>query len=465
MRFNKGLLLLSVGVLLLMNNKTLAQNSFKQVDSISYALYTQKNWTELVRFGNQIKNEGFNFYLLNLRLGIANYNMSNYTRSIQFFKKALKNNSVSEVAKEYLYWNYLQLGKYDKARYYFNKLTPKTQDAIKKLKAKKIRYLDFIYTEGGINIQEQKNSGYGNISYFNIGLSHELTPGLSIYHAYNFQAQQLDFSEYKIHRYYVMPKYLTQNGFEYTVAVNYTTLKSNIDYVNQLTQTTIQNDTLLSDGFVYDRVSTINQTSKEIGTIKQNEIRVVGGVTKLFKTFKIGVSGGVSTKNIKTNIDTSISGVENIVLLYEGDEVFNEDYDYSEQGVIKKDSVSSKYIMGINAGIDLSKKLGLGIEVINTNFDSKNEIGYSLISTYKVSKNINLMANFVQKGKVEFFYANDAYLINNLDKTTRFSLVTDIRITKELLFYLIYQRDSIDSTLLNAINNSNTIITGLKFTL
>ena len=80
-----------------------AQHNYKQIDSLSYDLYVKKEWKQLAHFGETIQKENFNFYFLNLRLGIANYNLKSYSKAIAYFEKSLHNDSTSQVAIEYLF--------------------------------------------------------------------------------------------------------------------------------------------------------------------------------------------------------------------------------------------------------------------------------------------------------------------------------------------------------------------------
>ncbi len=85
--------------------------TFAQTDSITYALYTEGRWKELVREGEAAIRSGLDYYYLRMRTGIAAYERSDYSRAIRHFEKALQFNSVDPVAKEYLYYSYLLYGR------------------------------------------------------------------------------------------------------------------------------------------------------------------------------------------------------------------------------------------------------------------------------------------------------------------------------------------------------------------
>jgi hypothetical protein len=457
-------LLFVIAFVFLFKNNSFAQINFKQVDSTSFSLYESKQWQKLTDFANKIKNENFDYYLFNLRLGIANYELKKYYESIVYFNKALKNNAISAVAKEYLYWNYLALNDTKKTTYYFSLLDENAQKKIQS-QISKTKIFDFIYIEGGQNYQQDKSFEIGDVTYFNLGLNHNFNSKLSFYHAYYYQKQELKFDAYKLHRYYAYPSYLFNDKLKIGISLNFLVLNDDLNFSEDIIQQTTENDVLLSDGLIYDRISSIKQTNKNIGTITEKEINANITLTRYFNKFKLSLFGGTSRRKTTINAVETINGTENIILFFEGNEVLNEDSSYENETFVKQDSTSTKYNFGINVGVDLSKKIGLAFEFNNINYKSKNELNYVAAVTYELNKKFNFSANIIQKGKFEYYYNNNAYLINNLDKTTRLSFVSTIHLTEKINLYLVYQHDIIDINLLNKQLNSNTFITGIKYKL
>ena len=117
--------------LLLFFNKGFSQMTFKKVDSTSYALYQQKNWKKLTKFAEKIENENIDFFYYNFRVGIAYYELKDYSKSVKYFEKALKNNSTDVTLKKYLYWNYIFLNQKKKAKKILESLDKKTQKRLK----------------------------------------------------------------------------------------------------------------------------------------------------------------------------------------------------------------------------------------------------------------------------------------------------------------------------------------------
>lgn len=75
---------------------------FQQMDSLTYSLYLQGNWKDLIKTGNEAINLGFDYYFLRMRMGIACFYRENYRAAAAHFEKALEFNNGDEVALDYL---------------------------------------------------------------------------------------------------------------------------------------------------------------------------------------------------------------------------------------------------------------------------------------------------------------------------------------------------------------------------
>lgn len=443
----------------------ISQTTFKKVDSTSYALYQQKKWKELASYSNTIIKENFDYYVYNLRVGIAYFELKKYKNAITYFKKALHNNTTSKTAEEYLYWSYLYLEESSKAKFYFKKLDKQRQQEIVKLIKKPIKFLDFIYLEGGQNIQNPKKDNIGNITYANLGLQHQITHRINFYHAFYYQDQKFKFSNFNLQRYYAKPTYLFNKGIELEIAVNYVTEKNDINFSQQIDTIIKENDILLDDGFTYNKISTFSETNTNIGYDNKTELQVNLLISKTFQKLKIGLFGGISSKKNKIYTTYTNKGTENVVYLYQGDEVYNEDFPYENITTTKKDSVVLKTNFGMLFGYDVTKKLGIAFETTLINYDNKNELNYVGTISYKWNKNFNMIANYIQKGNFEYYYYNSAYLITGLNKVKRIGLTNQLKLSKLIDLYAVYQHDITENKINNNNEQSNTFIIGLKFKL
>ena len=92
-----------------------AQKSWVEADKESYLLYTSGNWADLADYGQKAADNGFDFYYLNLRTGIAFYQLKKWAKAEKYCLKAIASYSQERVAEEnfaqeYLYWTYQQMG-------------------------------------------------------------------------------------------------------------------------------------------------------------------------------------------------------------------------------------------------------------------------------------------------------------------------------------------------------------------
>lgn len=221
---------------------------FKTIDSATYRMYEQGKWQGLVDYYHEnVNTEKVDYYYLRMRAGIAYYSMENYLRAIPHFQKAVAFNSSSQTAREYLYYSYLFSGQ--------NHMADKTAKQISVEKKEEMGYdypsfFESLRVETGLNFSngpdqasqidlDGQNDIYGeeaftgNTSYSQIGITHQLSTGLSVYHAYsNFQISKdhqfvsqgekanFDYGV-KQNNYYVSPSYTLGNGLRLTGAYHY----------------------------------------------------------------------------------------------------------------------------------------------------------------------------------------------------------------------------------------------------
>ena len=99
--------------------------NFSSLDKQTYELYLDKNWKGLVSLGKNGLENGFDYFYLRMRIGIAYYELANYHQAISHFRKALVFNSKDQFANEYLYYSYLFSGSNADAINLSEKFTPK----------------------------------------------------------------------------------------------------------------------------------------------------------------------------------------------------------------------------------------------------------------------------------------------------------------------------------------------------
>ena len=85
--------------------------SFRYVDSLTYNLYTEKKWDDLILAGKSSVKDGHDYYYMRMRIGVAYYEKRNYAMSAIQFRKALEFNENDQIALEYLFYSYFLFGR------------------------------------------------------------------------------------------------------------------------------------------------------------------------------------------------------------------------------------------------------------------------------------------------------------------------------------------------------------------
>lgn len=99
----KFILPLWILILLIVSAETTGQEklSYKLIDSITYSMYEQGQWANLVKAGNNAIRQGYDYYYMRMRVGIAYYMLERYRIAAVHFEKALTYNK-THVAFNYL---------------------------------------------------------------------------------------------------------------------------------------------------------------------------------------------------------------------------------------------------------------------------------------------------------------------------------------------------------------------------
>lgn len=190
------------------------------VEQKSYQLYNEKKWNDLIDYGNMAVRKGYDYFYMQMRIGIAYYEKENYFLAEPHFKKALRFNAGDELAMEYLYYCYFFTGRYDEARLLSRGFSA---DLVQKIGLKKSSGIDFILAEGGTKITDsltyydvakKKSVNYYNpATYFQLGLGHYVKNRVSLFHALTYFGQQNFIGSLRQLQYYVKAAIPTKNDW------------------------------------------------------------------------------------------------------------------------------------------------------------------------------------------------------------------------------------------------------------
>lgn len=172
--------------------------SYAEADKKSFELYQQQKWDELIRFSDEVRETGVDFFYLQARTGIAYFNLKKYRLASDWFLKAWKNDQSFEWLQEYLYNSLLYSGRSAEASKVANNFSNSFKQKIGYQKMKATRAaLEVGYSFNpdfdqlsNTDFHDEINVGddYGeafilkNYHFESIDYSHQIAPGVFLNH-------------------------------------------------------------------------------------------------------------------------------------------------------------------------------------------------------------------------------------------------------------------------------------------
>lgn len=227
---SKPLLYLFIFSLFLLKSYSQDKVDAADIETKTLELYTNKNWNSLISLGNDALKNGTDYFYLRMRLGIAYYEQKNYCSAEEHFAKAIEFNDTDDLAKEYLYYSNLFVGKEEEAR----KLSSSFSSELKeKLGLDKIALIDFISVNGGAKMANDAFSDSSNPIYFEparffeLGLKHYYKNKFSLFHTLSTFSQETFIGKINQNQYYALSTIPLKNNWSiapafHAVQLNFT---------------------------------------------------------------------------------------------------------------------------------------------------------------------------------------------------------------------------------------------------
>lgn len=181
--------------------------SFKKIDSTTYALYLKKDWKSIIAEGKKANKEGIDFYFLKVRMGIAYFKENKLFSAIPFLEKAYALDLNNLVVQDYLYWAYRSSGLVMESRLFYDKMETSLKEKINLQKplindislnvlaTNNIDYDDMIASEGDSETIDYRFIRK-NQQMFSLAMSHPLFKRVNLFHQFTYiptsSAQQLN---------------------------------------------------------------------------------------------------------------------------------------------------------------------------------------------------------------------------------------------------------------------------------
>lgn len=212
---SKRIGIIAILMLFLLNVSAQKKLNFADVDKTSYNLFVQQKWSELIKYSDEARSQGIDFFYLQARTGIAYYNLKKYRTSSEWFLKVWKNDQSFEWLQEYLYYSLVYAGRTSEATKLAANFTPLMQSKIGFTRSKLTR----LALEGGycfnpdfdqlkeMNFSEEANmdDNYGeafllkNYHFESFDLNHRISPVFYLNHNFTFMGsnreEQVDWGQ------------------------------------------------------------------------------------------------------------------------------------------------------------------------------------------------------------------------------------------------------------------------------
>jgi hypothetical protein len=175
--------------------------SIAEADKTSYELYQQGQWKELLRYAEEVRSQGVDFFYLQARTGIAYYNLKKYRQAGEWFLRTWENDQ-PEWLQEYLFYSLLYSGRMLEAE----KHSGDFSEQMKAVTGSTVRELTNVAFEAGYSfnsdLQDLKTAPHGiqagvgddygeafflkNYHFESLDLSHRLSPGFNVAHNFTY---------------------------------------------------------------------------------------------------------------------------------------------------------------------------------------------------------------------------------------------------------------------------------------
>lgn len=437
------------------------QSSFREVDSTSYALYLEENWKELADYGSKAVKEGYNYYYLNLRVGIAYFNLANYTEAITYFEMAKVNNSNSMVADEYLFWCYYDLGLELDAQKFYKALPDSIQ---RRMNYKPRKIVESIFMEGGIKFSDDQGAA-GNLYYVNANINHQFSPRFSIYQGYNYMQQEAVWGHNQQHQYIFNPYINLKRNWVFGATFNFSNYKSFLDYSDSSERTTHEVTKIPGGGKVVD--SMINDHYTYIGEYRQNALLTQLNFSKMAGTVLIAPHYAYYAEWVDPNYFRSISSDYTV---YEGQSPLPPTQtttgSRTDSAMLTEKEFVWQHQLGVAIDNTFFHRLTLGADV---NFIVGNGYTRFNISPYfrfKAGKKVVFYGYYCKKGNYVLSMFGGKQFFNSYDKIdAKISLTGEFNLSERINIYTTYQFEKITDNLSLRTYNFNSVFIGLKFKL
>ncbi len=433
-----------------------SQSSFKEVDSTSYALYVNMDWYNLIRYCEKAKQNGYDYFYLNLRLGIAYFKTEDYKKSIVPFEDALRDNSFNQTAKEYLFWNNYYLLREKDAKKWYSQLDDTIQQRIQYSPEK---FISEIYMEGGQKISTNRDVA-NKADFMNLVVKLHLTGRFDLTQSYTFIQQNLIWGGFKQHQYYLNPSFKINPTMNFSIGMHYAYYQSNVDiHVRSIYNS--QPPMGFQGPTVFD---TVKKSNYEIhGFYKENDLLFEPRITKSWKKFTISPYFSYYTAFQDPNYFERFIDTITVTERSFGT-IINQTTEYKDSSATPGKSTLKQYGFGTDLYYSF-KKFTIGGDIKYINLNSRSYFFIMPYLRFQIGKKLTFSTYLFNKKDYTIGLFNSSQLINSSDDIRKFNFTTQYNITPKLNLYFTFQNEKIYDRLSIQTYKLNSFYLGLKLKL
>lgn len=263
-------------------------SDFKTIDSLSYYLYSNAKWQELSEINT---TKDIDYHYLNLRIGIAFFQLKKYHRAEKYLLKAYQQNQNSNVTAYYLYYTSVETGNLF--------LTAQTHSYAIGDSIKFTKIISAINVGGGSKLSANKEMA-GNINFYNVGLGHFPAKKLALFQNFTLQNQQNNiWGDFTQQQYYLGSSIKLSNKWSVDFSIHLHQYKANIDFKYDSSKTA-STPPAFPDDFKTDSIYRKNHLLK--GTYNQQGAFFYLGLTHISGPLKISPFAQLNLENPSSSI-------------------------------------------------------------------------------------------------------------------------------------------------------------------
>jgi hypothetical protein len=384
--------------------------TYKEANTQTYEAILNSDWDQVISLGKEAKENGHDFFYLNLRLGIAFYRKAKYFRAKASLREAYIQNARDTTLLYYSSWNSLALGESKLAEFYAEKISVEK----KKLKS--------ISVTGGlkkINIKEMGSNQYHLNLDGNLQLNANLNSKINLTRI----TQKVIWGDYDQNQFSIKNCY--QLSPKWNIELNYIfiKMKGNLNYSDD-------------EGMALQK-GTTSQTSNTI---------YLGVGLNLNRS---NVSGGLICQALNNNVSSQLTNVNSNATFSSGTE--------SNTYLFQSNIGFQHYLEGNKDGIWISSQMSVPFSKDTLGFSWSNTVKFRFTkkSWFGVSHHFNSKINSLE---------NNGLIIQNGDfLQNKIGASWDYNIKPKTNFQLQILKENRTEFFENINYNYNTIFGTLTF--